>query len=168
MGRSDTYKKTLQRLRNLHLEWNDLIPEDLQSLWKCVWTVLSQFQVPRYHLIDSTVVDISLNLSFDASEDGYCMCSFLRFVYACGTVRCSFLIGSLRSSPVRPISTPRREFQAVTLSVEMYRVLVDELTYKISKATLWSDSQTRLQYIIINNESNRFQTYVANRVAAKK
>ena len=69
---------------------------------------------------------------------------------------------------MRPISTPRRELQAVTLSVEMYRVLVDELTYKISKATLWSDSQTRLQYIIINNESNRFQTYVANRVAAKK
>lgn len=91
---------------------------------------------------------------------------FLRFVYACGTVRCSFLIGSLRSSPVRPISTPRRELQAVTFSVEMYRVLVDELTYKISKATFWSDSQTRLQYI--NNESNRFQTYVANRVAAKK
>ena len=45
-------------------------------------------------------------------------------------------------------------------------MLVDDLTYKISKATFWSDSQTRLQYI--NNESNRFQTYVANRVAAKK
>lgn len=43
-------------------------------------------------------------------------------------VRCSFLIGSLRSSPVRPISTPRLELQAVTLSVKMYRVLVDELT----------------------------------------
>ena len=74
------------------------------------------------------------------------MCSFRRFVYACGTV-----------------STPRLELQAVTLSVKMYRVLVDELTYKISKATYWSDSQTSLQYI--NNESKRFQTYVANRVA---
>lgn len=121
MGRSDTYKMTLQRLRNLHLEWNDLIPEDLQTLyskWQCVLTVLSQFQVPRCHLIDSTVVDISLHLSSDASEDGYCMCSFLRFVFACGTVSCSFLIGSLRSSPVTPISTPRLELQAVTLSVK--------------------------------------------------
>ena len=45
----------------------------------------------------------------------------------------------------------------------MYRVLVNELTYKISKATVWSDSQTTLQYI--QNECKRFQTYVANRVA---
>ena len=48
--------------------------------------VLSQVQVPRCHLIDSTVVDISLHLFSDASEDGYGMCSYLRFVYACGTV----------------------------------------------------------------------------------
>ena len=64
---------------------------------------------------------------------------------------------------MRPISIPRLELQAATLSVKMYRVLVHELTYKISKATFWSDSQTILQYI--NNESKRFQTYVANRVA---
>ena len=47
--------------------------------------------------------------------------------------------------------------------MKMYTVLVDELTYKIGKATFWSDSQTKLQ--CIKNESKRFQTYVANRVA---
>ena len=82
------------------------------------------------------------------------MCSYLRFVYACGTVRCSFLVGRSGSSPVRPISI---------LSVKMYRVLVDELTYKLSKTTFWSDSQMTLQYI--KNESKRFQVYVANHVA---
>ena len=61
---------------------------------------------------------------------------------------------------MRPISIPRLELQAVTMSVKMYRVLVDELTYKISKATFWSDSQTKLQYI--KNVSKQFQTYVAN------
>ena len=64
---------------------------------------------------------------------------------------------------MRPISIPRLELQAATLSVKMYRVPLDELTYKISKATFSSDSQTTLQYI--KNESKRFQTYVANRVA---
>ncbi|XP_073258669.1 uncharacterized protein [Porites lutea] len=156
-------KKFLQRLWKLNLRLDDLIPEDLQSLWnewKCKLAVLSQVQVPRCHLIDSTVVNISLHLFSDASEDGYGMCSYLRFVYACGTVRCSFLIGRSRSSPVRPISIPRLELQAVTMSVKMYRVLVDELTYKISNATFWSDSQTKLQYI--KNVSKQFQTYVAN------
>ena len=41
-------------------------------------------------------------------------------------------------------------------------MLVDELTYKVSKATFWSDSKTTLQNI--KNESKRLQTYVANRV----
>ena len=64
---------------------------------------------------------------------------------------------------MRPISIPRPELQAATLSVKMYRVVVDELTYKISKTTFWLDSQTTLQYI--KNEPKRFQAYVANRVA---
>ena len=64
---------------------------------------------------------------------------------------------------MRPISIPRLELHAATLSVKTYRVLVDELTYKISQATFWSDSQTTLQYI--KHEFKRFQTYVANRVA---
>ena len=64
---------------------------------------------------------------------------------------------------MRPISIPRLELQTVTLFVKMYRVLVDELTYKISKATFFSDSQTKLQYI--KNVSKQFQTYVANCVA---
>ena len=50
----------------------------------------------------------------------------------------------------------RLELQAATLFEKMYRVLEDELTYKISKATFWSDSQTTLQYI--ENEYKRFQT----------
>ena len=41
-------------------------------------------------------------------------------------------------------------------------MLLDELTYEISKIIFWSDSQTTLQYI--KNETKRFQTYVANRV----
>ena len=53
--------------------------------------------------------------------------------------------------------------QTATLSVKIYRVLMDELTYEISKITFWSDSQMTLQYI--KNETKQFQTYVANCVA---
>ena len=158
-------KKILQKLWKLNLGWDDEIPEELHSRWnrwKCELSALSQIQVPRCHLVDSTACDVSLHLFSDASEDGYGMCAYLRFVYASGTIRCSFLVGKSKSSPVRPISIPRLELQAATLSVKMYRVLIDELTYEISKVTFWSDSQTTLQYI--KNETKRFQTYVANRV----
>ena len=64
-------KKILRRLWKLNLGWDDLIPEDLlQSLWnkwKYEFAVLSQGQVPRFHLIDSTEVDISLHLLSDVS-----------------------------------------------------------------------------------------------------
>ena len=66
---------------------------------------------------------------------------------------------------MRPISIPRLELQAATLSVKMYRVLVDELAYKINKATFWSDSQTTLYYI--KNESKQFPTHVTYRMAEK-
>ena len=125
-------------------------------------SALSQVKVPRCHLVHGTVRDISLHLFSGGSANGYGMCSYLRFVYASGTVRCSVLVGRSRGSPVRPISIPRLELQAATLSVKISRVLLDVLMYQISKITFWSDSQTTLQYI--KNETKRFQTYVANRV----
>ena len=63
---------------------------------------------------------------------------------------------------MRLISIPRLELQAATLSMKIYRVLLDELTYEISKITFCCDSPTTLQ--CIKNETKRLQTYVSNRV----
>ena len=43
-------------------------------------------------------------------------------------------------------SIPRLKLQAATSSVKIYSVLMDELTYEISKVTctFWSDSQMTL------------------------
>ena len=65
--------------------------------------------------------------------------------------------------PVRPISIPRLELQAVTLSARTYQVCREKLTYNIDRVVFWTDSQTSLQYI--KNESKRFHTYVTNRIA---
>ena len=139
-------KKILQKLWKPNLGWDDEIPEDLQchwNKWKNELPALSQVQIPRCHFADQTeVLDVSLHLFSDASEDAYGMCSYLRFVHASGAMKCSFLVGKFRSSPMRLISIPRLELQAATLSVKMYRVLMAELTYKISSTTFWTDSQT--------------------------
>ena len=109
-------------LKRLSMGWDGKIPEELLSCWN------------RSHPVDSAACDVSPHLFSDATEDGYGMSAYLRFVYASGTIRCSFLVGKSKRSPVRPISILRLEFQAGTLSVKMYRVLLDELTYEISKA----------------------------------
>ena len=68
-----------------------------------------------------------------------------------------------KAKPVRPISIPRLELQAAVLSVRIYQVCREELTCKIDRVVFWTDSQTTLQYI--KNESRRFHTYAANRIA---
>ncbi|PFX14897.1 hypothetical protein AWC38_SpisGene20907 [Stylophora pistillata] len=109
------------------------------------------------------VKEISLHQFSDASDEGYDMCPYLQFVYEDGSIQCSFLIGKSKAMPVRPISIPRLELQAATLTARIYQVCREELTYRIDRVVFWTDSQTTLQYI--KNESKRFYTYVANRIA---
>ena len=159
-------KKSLQKLWKLNLGWDAEIPEDLQchwNQWKNELPALSQVQILRCHLADLTeVLDVSLHLFSDASEDGYGIYALTSDLFM--QVELSNVHSWLesRSSPVRSISIPRLELKAAIFSVKMYRVLMDKLTYKISGAPFWTDSQTTLQSV--KNDSKRFQTYVANRV----
>ena len=71
-------------------------------------------------------------------------------------------MGKSWTCPLKPISIPRLELQAATLSVKVYKVIKKELTYSIAQTFFWTDSQTTLQYI--RNRTKRFNAYVANRV----
>jgi hypothetical protein len=131
--------------------------------WKAKLSELASVEIPRCYLSSTTnAVEITLHLFSDASECGYGMCSYLRFLHDDGTVHCAFLIGKSRTCPLKPISIPRLELQAATLSVKMYKVIKEELTYSIAQTYFWTDSQTTLQSI--RNLTKRFNAYVANRV----
>ena len=65
--------------------------------------------------------------------------------------------------PVRPILIRRLELQASMLSSNICQFCREVLIYKNKGVVFWTDSQTTLQYI--KNESKRFHTYVANRIA---
>ena len=60
------------------------------------------------------------------------------------------------------VSIPRLELTAATLSVNISRILKEELDIDIALESFWTDSQVVLGYI--NNESRRFKIIVANRV----
>jgi hypothetical protein len=51
---------------------------------------------------------------------------------------------------------------STSLSVKVYKVIKEELTYSIAQMFFWTDSQTTLPYI--RNRTKRFNTCVANRV----
>ena len=76
---------------------------------------------------------------------------------------CSFVMGKTRNAPIREWTIPHLELQAAVLATRLSKMIVNELDLQVDQTFFWSDSVTSLQYI--KNETKRFQTFVANRVA---
>ena len=89
--------------------------------------------------------------------------SYLRIVDDGGIAHCSFVLGKSRVAPLKVMSIPRLELTAAVVAVKLNRLIRNELEYPIDDTIFWTDSSMVLQYI--RNESRRFQTFVANRVA---
>lgn len=64
---------------------------------------------------------------------------------------------------MKQVTIPRLELTAATVAVRVDNMIKKELDMPIDKTIFWTDSMSVLKYI--NNESRRFQTFVANRVA---
>ena len=63
---------------------------------------------------------------------------------------------------MRTVTIPRLELTAATVSVRVASMLKEELDYEELQDLYWTDSNVVLGFI--NNESQRFHVYVANRV----
>lgn len=72
-------------------------------------------------------------------------------------------MGKTRNAPIREWTIPRLELQAAVLASCLSKRILRELDLPVGQTFCWSDSMTSLQYI--KNETRRFQTFVANRVA---
>lgn len=162
-------KRLLQDLCRFKLDWDDPIPSEYKFLWER-WTAdlpkLSQFSVARcikpagFGVISSS----QLHHFSDASEAGFGSVSYLRLVNAQEDVHCSFLCARSRVAPLKTITIPRLELSAAAISVKQDKVLRRELEIPIDHQSIfWTDSTAVLRYV--RNETKRFHTFVANRVA---
>ena len=162
-------KRLLQDLCRFKLDWDDPIPSEYKFLWER-WTAdlpkLSQFSVARcikpagFGVISSS----QLHHFSDASEAGFGSVSYLRLVNAQEDVHCSFLCARSLVAPLKTITIPRLELSAAAISVKQDKVLRRELEIPIDHQSIfWTDSTAVLRYV--RNETKRFHTFVANRVA---
>ncbi|XP_035989853.1 uncharacterized protein LOC118561756 [Fundulus heteroclitus] len=74
------------------------------------------------------------------------------------------MLGKARVAPLKQTTIPRLELTAAVLAVKVDRMLKRELCIQLNSSCFWTDSQTVLRYI--SNDTKRFHTFVANRVAA--
>lgn len=161
-------KKILQELcRNL-IGWDEIIPPEISMVWEKWMSNLPSFEnlvVPRCLKpeILGKISSTQLHHFADASEIGYGAVSYLRLVDESGVKHCVLLMGKSRVAPLKLLTIPRLELSAATLAVKLHKFISNELELPIHNTKFWTDSTIVIQYI--RNESRRFQTFTANRLA---
>ena len=99
----------------------------------------------------------------DASELAIAAVGYLKTTNPDGFTSTGFVLGKAKVSPMSGHTIPRLELCAAVLAVEVAQVIVEHLRVQLDHINFYSDSRVVLGYI--NNETKRFFTYVANRVA---
>ncbi|XP_063967618.1 uncharacterized protein LOC129271341 [Lytechinus pictus] len=161
-------KVLLQGICQKGLAWDEPVDEkDLQTWqeWLDDLPRLTEIKIPRClkpEILEDQVL-YQLHYFCDASELGYAAVAYLRLEDSAGRIHCSFVCGKSRLSPLKVTSIPRLELAAAVLAVDMNHMIQEELRLPIATTTYWTDSTSVLMYI--QNESRRFHTFVANRVA---
>ena len=160
-------KLILQELCCGGIGWDECVGEQSLAQWKS-WVnglpELLHVSIPRcFKLVTTEVMQYELHTFSDASMKAYSAVTYLRMVYSDGTSSCSFVQGKSRLCPLKVMTIPRLELSAAVLAVTMNKQIQAELTLPIAEVCFWTDSTAVIQYI--RNESRRFHTFVANRVA---
>ena len=161
-------KQLLQHLCRVDYDWDEEITEEDLTAWQS-WQQslpeLSNMTIPRCFKLNLSeeLHSVQLHSFSDASRLSYGAVLYLRIVDVDGQLKVSFVVGKARVTPIKQITIPRLELTAAVLATKLSRQVGEELEIQIDDFIFWTDSMIVLQYI--NNESTRFQTFVANRLA---
>ena len=161
-------KRLLQQLCKERIGWDEDVPPSVLQAWER-WLndlpLLRSISIPRYLKPRQLgpLKSIQLHHFPDALFAGYGVVSYLRFEDVDEKVNCALVMAKSRVAPIKPTTIPRLELTAATVAVKQHRQISQELDLKVDSVKFWTDSTCVLQYI--NNESNRFKTFVANQIA---
>lgn len=161
-------KRLLQSLCRRGLGWDDMVSNEDITIWQS-WLgdlpklesikVYRCFKPPDF----GDVTTCQIHHFADASQIAYGAVSYLRITNARGLIHCSFVIGKSRLSPLKHLTIPRLELSAAVVAARLDKIIRTETDIHVDESVFWTDSTCVLGYL--RNESKRFHTFVANRVA---
>lgn len=148
------------------LGWDDDLPPELRKKWTTFRQELMHLQntkVPRWlRITPQNNKDIQLHGFADASTKAYAAVTYLRVVDR-DRVYITMVASRTRVAPVKQISLPRLELCAAALLAELIDTVSGLLNVPKLNIFAWTDSMVVLSWL--QSEPNRWQTFVANRVA---
>ena len=160
-------KILLQRLWELKVDWDDVVPQSVREIW-LQWrkelTLLSTKHIPRYYFRkDSHIVSRELHGFSDASELAYAAVVYLRMVNFDGKHYTSLVMSKTKVAPIKKQTIPRLELCGAVILAKILNHLWSIFIIPLQDTYAWTDSTVVLNWLIGN--PRRFKTFVSNRVA---
>ena len=93
------------------------------------WWIISWVDRCFSKQLDGDIESVELHHFSDASLTGYGQCTYLHLINQDNKIQCSLVYGKAGVAPLKPITIPRLELIAATLSVSASHLLKQELGY---------------------------------------
>ncbi|XP_022167535.1 uncharacterized protein LOC111031762, partial [Myzus persicae] len=160
----------IQQLWALKLNWDTILPDDLQQRWKLFYSSLGELHqliIPR-HIFSQTWSRLQLHGFCDASLEAFGACIYVLSQTEDELPRtCRLYLSKSRVAPMHPTTIPRLELCGAVLLAELITDVKTEFKRLVinihdSDIFLWSDSTVVISWI---NSKQPLKSYVSNRVA---
>ena len=160
-------KILLQRVWELKIGWDDLLPQDIHRLlfqWRSELHLLTERHIPRCYYPKHVDIDsIELHGFCDASEDAYAGVVYLRSQDRRGNVYISLVISKTKVAPIKRLTIPRLKLCGANLLAQLLHHTRQALSIPTEYVFAWTDSTIVLNWLVGN--PCRFKTFVGNRVS---
>ena len=161
------FKIVLQELRNLGKKWDEQIaPQVVKPLQKNLDLYFSSPEVTLNRSLNkschSPESENEIHVFVDASTVAVAAVAYLKTVPNLGTdVETCYLIGKCKVAPIKQISIPKLELEAVVIGVRLLSTIMKESSIHITRSTIWTDSQVVLDWL---STTKKQPAFVANRL----
>ena len=160
-------RQIFQELCRLKITWDEPLPSDIDDQWGRWLNDLPKIRDMKIsRCVESTTLEGTvgqLHHFSDASEVGYGAVSYLLQTGDEGQTHSTILMAKSRLAPLKTTTIPRLELAGALEAVRLDILLRKELEIPLQESVFWTDSNIVIWYI--QNDHQRFQIYVANRVA---
>lgn len=155
----------MQQLWPEGVEWDQPLSDELIGAWGSYHQSLLELntlRIPRNVTPGNASPIFDVAGFGDASELAYGACLYAVSRDRRGEAHSLLLCSKSRVAPLKKISLPRLELEAALLLSQLLSSVKAAFGERIDQVRLWSDSTVTLGWI--KAESQRFKTYVANRI----
>ena len=161
-----TMKMDLHDLVNRKMDWDDVLPDNIRSLWIDHFEMMNEIKKVRFKRAiipdDAANLDIQTLEFGDASKHLVCIAIYVRFQRKNGSHSCQLIFG--RSKLIsQEYTQPRAELFAAMINAHSGHTIRQALADKHKSSINFTDSQITLYWI--SNDKLNLKQWTRNRVS---